>query len=241
LRREVEADLTALKWSNSVLVDENSRRLLKHTQESNYLEKEIQERKGVFAKGIVGSPFHQLCDSISSSFGRVHKVQLLQALKNAGWVDCGRIGSREYRTKKHIFCAPELAQMSKSELRREMGNDLPISSHPTPPALIEKTPETQSDSPSSLSSLTGKIQERKGVFAKGIVGSPFHQLCDSISSSFGRVHKVQLLQALKNAGWVDCGRIGSREYRTKKHIFCAPELAQMSKSELRRAAEEFHG
>jgi hypothetical protein len=46
------------------------------------------------------------------------------------------------------------------------------------------------------------------------------------------------LHALKEAGWVDMGRLNTREYSTKKHIFCAPELAAKPKSELRRMVEE---
>jgi hypothetical protein len=38
---------------------------------------------------------------------------------------------------------------------------------------------------------------------------------------------------------VDIGRVDSGEYRTKKHIFAAPELARaLSKSDLRRMIEE---
>ncbi len=47
-----------------------------------------------------------------------------------------------------------------------------------------------------------------------------------------------LMHALKEAGWIDCGRLHSREHAAKKHIFCAPELAGTSKSELRRMAEK---
>jgi hypothetical protein len=54
-----------------------------------------------------------------------------------------------------------------------------------------------------------------------------------------RVVQQALLHALKEAGWVDMGRIASREFGTKKHIICAPELADTaSKSELRRMVEE---
>jgi hypothetical protein len=34
------------------------------------------------------------------------------------------------------------------------------------------------------------------------------------------------------------GRLKSREYDAKKHIFCAPELADTPKSELRRMVEQ---
>jgi hypothetical protein len=46
------------------------------------------------------------------------------------------------------------------------------------------------------------------------------------------------MHALKEAGWIDMGRLASREYQTKKHIFCAPELAKTNKSDLRRAIEK---
>jgi hypothetical protein len=46
-----------------------------------------------------------------------------------------------------------------------------------------------------------------------------------------------LLHALKEAGWVDMGRIKSREHDNRKHVFCAPDMAGMSKSELRRMVE----
>jgi hypothetical protein len=48
-----------------------------------------------------------------------------------------------------------------------------------------------------------------------------------------------LIYALKEAGWVDCGRLKAREFDNKKHIFCAPDMAVKSKSELRRMAEDF--
>ena len=54
-----------------------------------------------------------------------------------------------------------------------------------------------------------------------------------------RVVQQALLHALKEAGWVDMGRLKSREYDIRKHIFCAPELADTAtKSELRRMVEE---
>jgi hypothetical protein len=46
------------------------------------------------------------------------------------------------------------------------------------------------------------------------------------------------LHALKEAGWVDCGRMASRDFVTRKHIFCAPEMVDLSKSELRRLVED---
>ena len=53
-----------------------------------------------------------------------------------------------------------------------------------------------------------------------------------------KIPQAALLHALKEAQWVDCGRVKSREHAIKKQLFCAPELAGKSKSELRRLAEE---
>lgn len=89
--------------------------------------------------------------------------------------------------------------------------------------------------------LVEMMRERKGEFARGVIGSPFHSLCDRLAGSAPsgvKVPQAALLHALKEAGWVDCGRLKSRDYDTKKHIFAAPDLADLSKSELRRMVEE---
>ena len=89
--------------------------------------------------------------------------------------------------------------------------------------------------------LVEMMRERKGEFAKGVIGSPFHSLCDRLAGaapSGVKVPQAALLHALKEAGWIDRGRLKSREFDTKKHIFCAPELAEIGKSEIRRLVEE---
>jgi hypothetical protein len=89
--------------------------------------------------------------------------------------------------------------------------------------------------------LVDMLRERKSEFARGVIGSPFHSLCDRLAGqapSGVKVPQAALLHALKEAGWIDCGRIKSRDYDTKKHIFACPEMAELSKSELRRMVEE---
>jgi hypothetical protein len=86
------------------------------------------------------------------------------------------------------------------------------------------------------------MQKRVGPFMSGIVAGPFHKLCDTIAAGHvpagTKVPQAALLHAFKEAGWVDCGRIGSTEYQTKKHIYAAPDVAtRYSKSDLRRMAE----
>jgi len=83
---------------------------------------------------------------------------------------------------------------------------------------------------------------RKGDFAAGVIGGPFHDICGRLSVQAGnsiKVPQAALLHALKEAGWVDVGRLASSEFQTKKHIFAVSELAsKLSKSELRRMVEE---
>ena len=90
--------------------------------------------------------------------------------------------------------------------------------------------------------LVEMIERRLGEFSAGVVAAPFYSLCDRLQGGAPlgtRVVQQALLHALKEAGWVDMGRIKSREFDTRKHIICAPELADTaSKSELRRMVEE---
>jgi hypothetical protein len=89
--------------------------------------------------------------------------------------------------------------------------------------------------------LVDMLRGRRGEFAKGVIGSPFHALCDRLAGAVPsgvKVPQAALLHAVKEAGWVDLGRVASSDLPTKKHLFCAPEMAQMNKSDLRRLVEE---
>ena len=90
----------------------------------------MRNRLGEFSKGVVGAPWHALCDRLQGSVqGSVKIVQpaLLHALKEAGWVDMGRLKSRRFDNKKHIFAAPDMATMPKSELRDMVETAPPLS------------------------------------------------------------------------------------------------------------------
>lgn len=87
--------------------------------------------------------------------------------------------------------------------------------------------------------LVAAIRGRSGDFACGVIGSPFHSVLDRVQFP---IHvktppQAALFHALKEAGWVDVGRIHSREYSSKKHIFCAPELVGAARSDLRAVVE----
>jgi hypothetical protein len=86
------------------------------------------------------------------------------------------------------------------------------------------------------------MRERRSEFARGVIGSPFHALCDRLAGaapSGVKVPQAALLHAIKEAGWVDLGRIASGDYPSKKRLYCAPEMVEkVSKSEMRRMVEE---
>jgi hypothetical protein len=111
-----------------------------------------------------------------------------------------------------------------------------------PPLTEAKIIMVEQGRSTAESYLVEMIERRLGEFSSGVVAAPFYSLCDRLQGGAPlgtRVVQQALLHALKEAGWVDMGRLASREYGTKKHIFCAPELADTAtKSELRRMVEE---
>jgi hypothetical protein len=111
-----------------------------------------------------------------------------------------------------------------------------------PPAMTEfKANLIEHGMSMAESYLVEMLKNRVGEFNRGVIGSPFHSLCDRLAGaapSGVKVPQAALLHALKEAGWIDRGRLKSREFDTKKHIFCAPELADFAKSDLRRMVEE---
>jgi hypothetical protein len=110
-----------------------------------------------------------------------------------------------------------------------------------PPMTEAKAIMVEHGMSTAESFLVDQMRRRVGEFSRGVIASPFHAICDRLQGyAPGGVKIVQaaLLHALKEANWVDCGRAASRLYSTKKHIYCAPELAKSSKSELRDMVEQ---
>jgi len=90
------------------------------------------------------------------------------------------------------------------------------------------------------SHLVNLVAKREGSFVTGVIGGPFHGLCETLSvnaPSGIRIPQAALFHALKEAKWVDMGRVMSARHTTRRHIYCAPELAELSKSELRDMIE----
>ena len=123
-------DVSAFNPGAAPMVTEFKLNLVEHgmsTAES-FLIDALRARSGEFARGVIGSPFHSICDrlaGIAPAGVKVPQAALLHALREAGWLDCGRVMSHELTSKKHIFCAPELAGKPKSELRRMVEDSPP--------------------------------------------------------------------------------------------------------------------
>ena len=86
----------------------------------SYLVDLIRDRRGLFALGVIASPFHTVCDTLSLNAPGTYKVSqgaLLHALLECDWIDCGRIATRDLTTKKQVYCAPEMLIHKKSDLR----------------------------------------------------------------------------------------------------------------------------
>jgi len=113
-----------------------------------------------------------------------------------------------------------------------------------PPATEAKAIMVEHGRSTAESYLIEQLKARTGEFAKGVIGSPFYSLCDRLAGAAPagvKVPQAALMHALKEAGWVDMGRLKSRLYDAKKHIFAAPEMAGKSKTELREMVEESPG
>lgn len=88
--------------------------------------------------------------------------------------------------------------------------------------------------------LVEMLRGRLGEFASGVLGGPWQSVCDrltGVAPSGMKLPVAALLHAFREAGWIDMGLLKSRAHTTKKHVFCAPDMVNRSKSELRDACE----
>jgi hypothetical protein len=109
-----------------------------------------------------------------------------------------------------------------------------------PPMTEAKAIMTEQGQSMAEAFIVDLIERKQGDFARGVVASPFTLLCDrlqGLAPPGTKIPPAALMHALKACRWVDCGRLASHELPNKKHIFCAPDMLHLSKSELRRLAE----
>ena len=109
-----------------------------------------------------------------------------------------------------------------------------------PPMTEAKAIMTEQGQSMAEAFIVDLIERKQGDFARGVVASPFTLLCDrlqGLAPPGTKIPPAALMHALKACAWVDCGRLASHELPNKKHVFRAPDMAHLSKSELRRMAE----
>ena len=88
--------------------------------------------------------------------------------------------------------------------------------------------------------LVEMMRNRKGEFARGVIGGPFHELCAKVNADMPpgtKVPQAALFHALQEAGWIDIGWAGSTDFSSRKHLYCVPGLGGLTKTELRRMLE----
>ena len=111
----------------------------------------------------------------------------------------------------------------------------------TPPMTDAKRSLLDLSLSPSESFLLGMIRTREGPFARGVIASPWNDVlaqCGGQTAKATREMREQLLHALTTAGWVDMGRCHSSRYSSPKTIWCAPEHAKRTSSELRNMVED---
>ena len=110
----------------------------------SFLVEMMRARIGEFASGVLGGPWQSVCDRLTGQAPPGMKLPvaaLLHAFREAGWLDMGLLKSRAHTTKKHIFCAPDMANRGKSELRDAVqAKPAPLVRLVTSPKLSQSAP-----------------------------------------------------------------------------------------------------
>lgn len=88
--------------------------------------------------------------------------------------------------------------------------------------------------------LLDMMRNCQGEFSKGVVAGPWNKLIDILQSGLAnnKLYKGILMEAFKEAGWVDKGLMMSKQHTNKRHLFCHPDMADRPSNELRRIVEE---
>lgn len=113
----------------------------------------------------------------------------------------------------------------------------------TPPMTDWKLNMVEHGMSTAESFLTDMLRARSGLFASGVIASPFHVIADAMVKKGDipagvKVPQAALLHALKEAGWVDIGRVATHDLSTKKQIYAHPDVAKKyGKSDMRRMVE----
>jgi hypothetical protein len=110
----------------------------------------------------------------------------------------------------------------------------------TPPYTEAKALMVENGFSAAEAYLVDAIRAGQGEFSRGAVCAPWGPLLDRLQGqapSSVKLYPAALFHAMREAGWVDKGRVHSRQHPTKKHLFCCEQLAEANGAELRAIAE----
>jgi len=155
------------------------------------------------------------------------------------WSNCGRMGAAEATALWDWYAAGGFAKVARWLADRDVSA---FNASAVPPVTDWKVSMVEQGMSVAESFLVDMIREKRGEFARGVVGAPFYSLCERLlphAPTGVKLHHAQLLHALKEAGWIDMGRVASAKYGTKKLVFASPEMSKAhTKSDLRNMIEE---
>jgi hypothetical protein len=117
-----DRDVSAFNPSAPPMWTEFKENLIEHGMSiaESFIVEQIRARVNEFRRGIIATPFYGICDRLATTAPagvKVPQSALLHALKEAGWIDRGKVASAENLSRRHVYIAPEFARMSKSALR----------------------------------------------------------------------------------------------------------------------------
>jgi hypothetical protein len=154
----------------------------------------------------------------------------------------------EFLRELIAILSPDLASsIAQSRTRIQADSKtLGIASNRETFGLVKISPSDNGSAESDLSTLEQCVRRdmraRRGVFASGVIAGPWQQFCDlllpQLPTDVVGLTPRALVRILEMSDWHHCGRVYSKEYTTKKDLYCCPELASRSASELRRIAEQ---
>lgn len=157
------------------------------------------------------------------------------------WTDAPRMSDAEGRAMWNWMNAGGASAVAAWLYKRDVSAFNPGAA---PPMTEAKQILIEAGMSNAEAYLVQLMNERRSEFARGVVCGPWHGLCDRLAGaapSGVKLHVNALLHAFREAGWIDKGRVNSREFPSNKHLFCRPDRADLPKSELRRIAESPDG
>lgn len=157
------------------------------------------------------------------------------------WSDAGRLPEADAQALWHWYRGNGNSGMAAVAAYLRQRDVSTFNPGATPPMTEAKAIMIDQGRSTAESYLVELIANRLGEFSVGAIASPFYALCDRLAGAAPagvKVPQVALMHALREAGWVDMGRIHSHEFQSKKHVFCAPDLVGLPKTELRRMVEQ---